>query len=57
MNYVLVSNVLLRENKYALPGEGNYLFLEKIQSEEIPSINNVTIGFGFYTLLRMKRCL
>ena len=45
INYIWVSNVLLRtlfaENKYALPGKGY-----KFQSEEIPRINNIMIGFG-----------
>ena len=50
INYIWVSNVLLRtliaENKYVLPDEGYYLFFEKFQSEEIPRINNIMIGFG-----------
>ena len=53
MYYIWVSNVLLRsllaENKYALPDEGYFktiYSLKKIQSEEIPRINNIMIGFG-----------
>ena len=53
INYIWVSNVLSRmllaENKYALPGEGYFktiCSLKTFQSEEIPRINNIMIGFG-----------
>ena len=65
INYIWVRNVVLRtllsENKYALPGEGYFkpiCSLKNNQSEEIPRINNIMIGFGsFYTRFRMKRCI